>query len=230
MVKKVIVISLGGSQIIRDGKVNISFLKKFKKIILKHRKKFKFIIVCGGGSVARMYINGLKSIGAKEKFQNFAGISVTRTNARFMNYFFAIDSECGIPHKIYNVKRKIKKQDIVFCGALEYHENQTSDSTSAQVAREFKSEFINVTNVEGLYDKNPSKYKNAKLIKEISWDNFYKMASAIKFSPGQHFVLDTGAAKIILKRKIKTYIIGNNLKNLDKLLLKKKFFGTTIFG
>jgi uridylate kinase len=35
-------------------------LKEFKKVILFNREKYKFVIVCGGGSIARKYINALK--------------------------------------------------------------------------------------------------------------------------------------------------------------------------
>jgi len=227
MKKKVIVLSLGGSLIIPNN-VNIKYLKEFKKVILKNTKKYKFVIVCGGGSVARKYISALKESKINEKLQSFSGISATRMNARFMNYFFKINPEHGIPHTMKVLKKYIKKQDIVFCGALEYKPNQTSDSTSAGIAKYFKTIFINLTNVKGLYDKNPAKYKNAKFIKEISWKEFDDMANKMKFKPGQHFVLDQTASKIIMENKIPTYIIGENMKELDNLLHNKKFKGTVI--
>jgi uridylate kinase len=229
MKKKVIVLSLGGSLIIPDN-VNIKYLKEFKKVILKNTRKYKFVIVCGGGSIARKYISALKESKANEKFQSFSGISATRMNARFMNYFFKINPEHGIPHTIKILKKYIKKQDIVFCGALEYKPNQTSDSTAAGIAKYFKTKFINLTNVRGLYDKNPAKYKNAKFIKEISWKEFDKMANKSKFQPGQHFVLDQTASGVILRNKIPTYIIGKDLKQFDNLLKNKKFKGTKIEG
>ena len=187
MKKKVIVLSLGGSLIIPD-KVDAKFLKELKKIILKNTKKYKFIIVCGGGSIARKYISVLRETKINEKLQSLAGISATRMNARFMNYFFNINPEKGIPHKMRELKRYLKKQDIIFCGALEYKPKQTSDSTAAEIAKYFKANFINLTNVQGLYNKNPMKYKDAKFISKISWKDFDKMAHKEKFKPGQHFV------------------------------------------
>lgn len=227
MKKKVIILSLGGSLIIPD-KINVKFLKEFKKIIIKNTKINKFIIVCGGGNVARRYISALKTEGINQKFQNFAGISATRMNARFVNYFFNQDSEWGIPVKIKDIEKYLKKQDIVFTGALEYRPHQTSDSTATEIAQKFKTIFINLTNIKGLYNKNPAKYKNAKFIPKISWEDFYKMANKIEFKPGQHFVLDQTASKIILKNKIKTYIIGKDLKQLDNFLNNKNFVGTII--
>lgn len=225
MKKQTIVLSLGGSQIIPD-KINTTYLKKLKQIIKKNSDKYKFIIVCGGGSLARKYIS---AINPKNKhFQSLSGIAATRTNARFMNYFFNQEPKDGIPLKMKQVKKQTKKQNIIFCGALGYRPNQTSDGTAAQIALTLKTKFINLTNVKGLYDKNPKKYKNAKFIKTISWQSFDKMANKIKFHPGQHFVLDQNASKIIKKHKIPTYILGLDTKQLDNLLNNKKFIGTTI--
>ena len=227
MKKRIIVISLGGSLIVPD-KVNAWFLGKFRKVIKRNANKYKFIIVCGGGSVARKYISALEESGANPKLQSLAGISATRMNARFMSYFFGLNPERGIPHRMKEIKKYLKRQDVVFCGALEYKPNQTSDSTSAEIAEKFNSDFINLTDVSGLYDKNPKKFKDAKFIPEISWGKFNSIANKMKFIPGQHFVLDQTASGIIMKKRIKTYILGKNLNNLDALLKGKKFMGSVI--
>ncbi|MFH1325544.1 MAG: UMP kinase [archaeon] len=227
MKKEIIVLSLGGSLIIPD-EINLEYLKKFRKVIRKNTRKYQFIIVCGGGNIARKYISALRESGISEELQSFAGISATRTNARFMSYFFNQNPKSGIPQKMENVKKYLRKQNIVFCGALDYKPKQTSDSTSAQIAEHLKTRFINLTDVKGLYDKNPKQFRNARLISKISWKDLYKMARKIKYKPGQHFVLDQNAAKIIMNKKIPTYIMGNDLKQLDNLLNGRKFMGTII--
>jgi uridylate kinase len=229
MKKEVIVLSLGGSLIIPED-IAISYLKKFRSTILKNTKTHKFIIVCGGGSIARKYIYALRDAGLNEEFQSFSGISATRMNARFMSYLFKLNPERGIPHTMKTLKRYIKKQDVIFCGALEYQPHQTSDSTAAHIAKIFRTDFINLTNVSGLYTKDPTKYPSAKFIPRISWGEFYKMAAKKTFKPGQHFVLDQNASKIILENKIKTYILGKDLNQLANLLKGKKFKGSTIEG
>ena len=107
MKKRIIVLSLGGSLIIPD-KVNVSYLRQFKKTILKNTGKYKFIIVCGGGGIARKYIFALKELGLNELFQSFSGIGATRMNARFMNYVFNINPQKGIPHTMKTLKKDIK--------------------------------------------------------------------------------------------------------------------------
>lgn len=227
MGKKVIVLSLGGSLIIPD-KIDTQLLENFKSILKKHENKYKFVVVCGGGSVARRYINALRQIGKSEFLQSMAGISITRVNARFMTYFFGNDANEGIPHNMKHIKNLLRKNNIIFCGALRYAPNQTSDSTAAKLAKFFSAEFINLTVVSGLYTKNPLEHKDAVFIPEISWKDFYERAKKIEFKPGQHFVLDQKAAEIIMKSKIKTYILGKNLKELDNFLSGKEFKGTII--
>ena len=229
MYKEVIVISLGGSLIIPNA-IDYRYLTKFRRILLKNTKKYKFVVVCGGGNIAREYINALKKDNANETFQSFAGISATRTNARFVSYLFRLNPNKGIPHTTNEVREYLKKQDVVFCGALEYHPNRTSDSTSADLAKIFKGIFINLTNIKGIYSKNPLEYKDAKFIKEISWNDFYKLANKKKFKPGQHFVLDQHASKIIKENKITTYVLGKDIKQLENVLNKKPFIGSTIKG
>ncbi len=227
--KKVIVISLGGSLIV-PREIDVNFLENFRRIILMNKNNYKFVIVCGGGSTARSYIDGLENQKIKnlEYFQNLLGISVTRINARFMSYFFGKDANQGIPHEIKEVRNLLLKHDIIFCGALRYEKKQTSDSTAAKLAKAFDSNFINMTNINGLYDKNPKTHRSAKFIPEISHKDFLKKANEIKFKPGQHFVLDQSAAKIINKYKIKTFIIGGDARNLNNLINKKHFIGTLI--
>ena len=227
MKKRLIVLSLGGSLIIPEN-IEKRFLQEFKKTIIKNTNNCKFIIVCGGGSIARKYISALREVGISEKLQSLSGISATRMNARFMNYFFNLNPEYGIPHTMRLLRKYIKKQDVVFCGALEYKPNQTSDSTATEIAKKFKTIFINLTDVQGLHDKNPKQYKDAKFIPKISWKNFNKMANKIKFKPGQHFVLDQNAADMIMRNKIITYILGKSMNQLDNLLKNKKFKGTII--
>jgi len=69
MTKKIIVLSLGGSIIIPD-KINTRILREFKKIILKNTKKYRFIIVCGGGKTARNYMKGLENEQIKQNILN----------------------------------------------------------------------------------------------------------------------------------------------------------------
>ncbi len=227
MSKKVIVISLGGSLIIPD-KINFTFLDRFKKTLARHYSKYKFILVCGGGAIARKYIEALKEENKTEYELSQAGIRATRMNAMFIMQFFGKDGNSSLPLDMKEVKALKEKHNVVICGALRFVPHSTSDSTAARLAHYLRTDFINMTNVKGLFSADPKKDKKAKFIPKESWSDFKKRALKIKMKPGQHFVLDQKAAVIIKEHKITTYIIGSNLQNLDNLLKGKKFIGTEI--
>lgn len=225
---KTIVISLGGS-LINPDKIDYDFIKKFKGLISTFSKKYKFVIVTGGGNTARIYINALKKEDINEKLQCLIGIRVTRLNAWFMTNFFNGIASKTIAKDLKEVQNLIKKNNIIFCGSLRYEDKNTSDGTAAKIAKYLKAEFINITNVDGLYDKDPRKFRNAKFIPEISLNDFYNITKKIKYHAGQHFVLDQNAAEIIKANKIKTIILnGNKLDNLRNYLEEKRFIGTII--
>ena len=83
----VILISLGGSLIVPDY-VDLGFLHEFKGVLRKHYEKYRFVVVCGGGAIARKYIGMLKNEGKSEKELSLTGIMATRMNARFLMHLF----------------------------------------------------------------------------------------------------------------------------------------------
>lgn len=224
---KEVVISLGGSLIFQDS-IDYDYLKSLKNLLLKYSKSFKFVIVVGGGKTARTYMEPLTKEGLSVKEVCLTGIRITRLNARFMHKFFGKNPASKIPKSLKEVESILKKNNIIFCGSLRYKADNTSDGTAAEIASYLKTDFINLTNVNGLYTKDPRKFKDAKFISKISFSDFYKMAD-FSYKPGQHFVLDQSAARIIKRYNIKTTILnGKNLKNLENFLNNKEFIGTVI--
>lgn len=224
--KKTWVISLGGSRIVPDD-VDSEFLREFKVLLDSHKDK-RFVVVCGGGSSARRYMSALKRLGRKTKSQSMEGIAVTRFHAGFMARFFGKEANKIVPRNMKRVKGLLGKNRVVFCGALRWRDNNTSDGNAANLAGYLGCSFINLTNVKGLYDKDPKK-KGARFIPKISWKEFLKVARKIKFEAGQHFVLDLVAAEEIARNETDCFIVGS-LKAMDLVLDGKKFVGTLISG
>ena len=194
-------------------------------------KDTKFVVVTGGGTTARKYINAYKKFKKDFDKQSSAGIAITRFHAFFMMHFFGKPANETHPTSLRKVETLLSKNHVVFCGALRKTKTpQTTDATSASIAAYLKCPFINLTNIKGIYTSNPLKNKNAKFIKNISWQDFNKMAEKIKFSAGQHFVLDQRGSQIIYKNRIPTYIVGS-LKDIEKIIEEKDTFeGSLIYG
>ncbi|MBS3089902.1 UMP kinase [Candidatus Pacearchaeota archaeon] len=227
MKRSVWVISLGGSIISsKEGKIN--FLGKFKDTLEKYYSKYRFVIVCGGGDIARHYINILSREHKSENELSKAGILATRANAEFVMRLFGKEANDKLPKTIHQVKNNLLKNNVVICGALRFTKNSTSDTNAARIAKQLKAPFINITNVDGLYTSNPLANSDAKLISFISWRDFENKAVKIKYKNGQHFVLDQKSAIIIRKNRIKTYIINSRISDLRKVIEGKNFHGTRI--
>jgi uridylate kinase len=220
---KTVVISVGGSAI-NPKTVDAKFLDKLKTVILKASKKNKIVICTGGGFIARDYIRALKN--KSNYVQDVMGIHCTRLNAMLIASHI---SKCNqeIPTTLEEIKDLLASLNIVVCGGL--RPGTTSDGTTASIADYLNADYmINMTNVKGLYTKDPRKYKDAKFIGKLSHKEFKEIIDKVKEKPGQHFVLDQLAAKICRQAKIKVAIFkGTN--NLQKFLENKKFDGTIIF-
>lgn len=221
------VISLGGSLII-PNEINKSFLLKFTKIIKDLIKNGNsVVIVCGGGKIARDYISVVNNLNAGEDFESLVGIECTKTNAALVAAFFKRFHL--IPNSLEDVSKELRKDKLAVCGALGFQPKMTSDGDAALIASHIKADyFINLTNVDGLYNKDPKSW-GAKFIPTISFSDFDKILSKIDFKAGQHFVLDQFAAKVIMREKIKTIILnGEDLENIKIFFSGEKFKGTVI--
>lgn len=227
MKKKWQIISLGGS-LVYPGKINTSFLKKFAVLILKWLKKGKrFIIFVGGGKIAREYQNGARELGIKSSYSlDEIGISLTRANAVLVKSLFR---KKAFPQVLSDPTKKIKtkKKIIVFGG---YKPGWSTDYDAVLMAKTLKEKVVlNLTNVDFVYDKDPTKFPDAKPLKKISFSHFKKIIGE-KWRSGGNFPFDPLAADLAMKEKIKIVIMnGNNLENLNNFLSGRNFIGTEIF-
>lgn len=225
---KTIVISLGGSIISsRVGKININFLKKFRRLILKFLKKgFKFIIIVGGGKTCRLYQSAASKIAKlPNEDRDWLGIHTTRLNAHLLRTIFR---KMAYPVILDEPKKPIKNNWRLLI-ASGWRPGHSTDYIAVLLARRFKiKEIVNAGDVPFVYDKDPDIYQNARAFKEISWSDFRRIVGS-KWSPGLSTPFDPVAAKLAEKLKIRVFIIkGTEIKNFEKLLLGKKFKGTII--
>lgn len=226
--EKIIVISLGGSIVSpKVGKINIVFLKKFRKLILKLiKRRFKFIVIVGGGKTSRLYQKSAsKVIEVSNEDKDWLGIHATRLNAHLVRTIF---QKAAYPIILDDPKKLIKNNWKLLI-ASGYRPGRSTDYLAVLLAKRFKAkEIINAGDVSFVYDKDPDKYKNAKAFKKISWSNFRKIVGS-KWSPGLSVPFDPVAAKLAEKLKISVFIIkGTEIKNFENLLLGKKYKGTII--
>jgi uridylate kinase len=224
--KKNIIISVGGSLVVPSaGKINHLFLKKLLKLINENNYKYRFILVVGGGKIARNYIRTAKKITSiNDEQADWLGISATRLNASLLKTILANKAYKNI---IQEPSDNVKTNKILVAGG--YKPGRSSDDMAISLAIKHKAKIvINMTNIDYVYDKDPNKYKDAKKITKLSWNNFLDIIGR-EWTPGKNTPFDPVASKLAQKNNINVVILnGNKINNLNNYLQDKKFKGTII--
>jgi uridylate kinase len=219
------VLSLGGS-LVCPKEIDVLFLKKFRNFVLEWVKKGKkFLIFVGGGKIARNYQKAAKEFKVKSEELDWIGIFATILNAQLVKSIFgnfAFEKVLTDPTK----KVKTKKKIIIFGG---WKPGRSTDFDCVLTAKSFGAKrVINLSDVDFIYDKNPKKFKDAKPLERISFDELFKIIGR-KWTPGANIPFDPEAAKLAKKEKIKViFLNGRNFKNLEKVFFVEKFKGTII--
>jgi len=225
---KPIIISLGGSIIVPD-KIDTRFLISFKDLVLKEIKSGKrFIIICGGGNIAREYQKSAFKINRITKEdQDWLGIHATRLNAHLLRTIFR---EWACPVILDRPQKpilKVGEKPILI--AAGWRPGFSTDYVSVLLAKRFKTDkIINASNISFVYNKDFRKYKDAKPIKKITWQNYQKLIPK-KWDPGLRVPFDPIATKEAKKLKIEVFVLdGRDLKNLKLAINGQEFKGTII--
>ena len=219
-----IVISIGGSVILSED-TDVSFFNELKTMLKKLSKDFRIYLIVGGGKTARTYIHLGRKLNFEEEFLDQIGIDVTRANAKILTNIIGISNK-DIPVTTDEAK-KIDKPIVVMGGTTPGH---STDMVGAELSEKTNaSKFIIATNVDGVYDKDPNKFEDAKQIKKISIDKLIKEHGTEWIVAGKNVVIDGPALKIIKRAKLLTYVLnGKRLDQLEKAITNRSFDGTII--
>lgn len=228
----IIVISLGGSLIVPHH-IDWKFLKKFRELIISEIKKGKrFAIITGGGYAAREYAQAANKVtNLTKEDQDWLGIHATRLNAHLIKTIFRKYANPRInknPCTKENLTNHFANGEGIMVAAG-WRPGWSTDYVATIIAERLGAKkLINLSNIKYAYDKDPKKFKDAKIIKEINWENFRKIVGN-RWDPGLNMPFDPVASKLAEKNKLEVIIAeGKNLKNLKNILKKKKFIGTVI--
>ncbi|MEK6908068.1 MAG: UMP kinase [Thermoproteota archaeon] len=212
--KKRIVIKLSGRIFSMD---NAKMLKDYASFLVKISKICQPIIIAGGGNIARHYIAHARSSGADESTLDELGIEISRLNAKLLIYALKNKAYSHPPTTLQEVRHAVDDGLIVVTGGL--HPGQSTNGTAALIAEKINAEqFLNATDVDGVYDRDPNKFKNAKKFKRIELKNLRNMLVHEDSLAGGYDLMDIVALKIIERSKIKTRILQADIKTLEKAI------------
>jgi len=224
MNKETIIISLGGS-LVAPGEIDLGFLKNFKHSLQKYLPQKRFFILVGGGKIARIYQKALLEFGAKSNDRDWIGINITKLNAEIVKQMFLGNT---YPKIITDPNKKVKTNKDVIIGAG-WKPGWSTDYDSVLIAKNHNIKtIINLTNIDYVYDKNPSEFSDARPLRDVDWKSFERIVGS-KWLPGLSMPFDPRASKLAASLKLKVVMInGKHLDRFEDFLNNKPFIGTII--
>ena len=221
--KKRFVIKLSGQVFSMD---QTKKLKDYATFFVKKSKTYQPVIVAGGGKIARYFITHARGSGADESTLDELGIEISRLNAKLLIYALKGKAYPHPPTTLTEVKNAVDSGLIVVAGGL--HPGQSTNGTAALIAEKVKAvEFLNATDVDGIYDSDPNKNKKAKKFTRIDIRDLRNMLVREDSMAGGYDLMDIVALKVIERSKIKTRIIKADIKTIEKAM-KGQSVGTQI--
>ncbi len=224
-----IVISVGGSLIVPNGGVNTDFLIKFNRLIREEvAKGRRFLLIAGGGKLCRHYQEAGKAVigNLTQEDLDWLGIHVTHLNGHLLRTIF---QDIANPRVIQHYDRKLENWTEPIAIGAGWKPGWTTDYDAVQLAKDFGGKLIiNMSNIDFVYDRDPIKFKDAKPLKNITWEEMIKIVGN-KHSSGINTPFDPVATKMAQKLKLTVVIAnGNDMENIKKIINKESFKGTVI--
>ena len=223
---KLSVIALGGS-IMYPQDIDVEYLKEFKKFIEQLVKKgHRFVIVAGGGKLARNYQKALGEIVKTNDFdRDMVGIQATRANAYLLRGIFGKLADPVVIDEA-NKPKQLRYPITLGSGATPRH---STDYDAILLAEHFEAGTAIIAGKPShVFDKDPHVHTDAKHFTTISWKDYRKMFPK-KWVPGFGSPVDPIGAKFAHEKGIRALIInGRDLKNFERAIVGKDFVGTII--
>ncbi len=223
---KTVVMALGGS-IVYPDEIDTAFVKKFKKFIAPYlRRGTKFVLVIGGGKLARRFQEAAAKVTrVNDEDKDWIGIHATRLNAHFLRTVFR---EIADP-VIIDAREKVKRPKYPVTLAAGWRPGWSTDYVAIQIAADLGvGEVIVAGKPDHVYDKDHMKFAGAKPFHKLTWKEYQRLIPR-KWKPGLHAPVDPVGAALAAREDLTAIIVdGRNLTNFRNLLNGKDFQGTII--
>lgn len=214
------VIKIGGSTLFSEtNEINVEKIKKFCEIIGNNQDFDSLVVICGGGLIARKYISAVREFDGNEALCDLFGIDISRLNSRLMISSFKELAYPIVPHSFQELAQSLLFNKIIIMGGLQ--PGQSTTSVALEVAEYIEAEeLVILTDVDGIYDKDPRKYTDAVLLDKISPKKLHDLildsSSNKQAAAGEYRIFDAVSLQILKRSDIKVRVMsGIDLKNFQ---------------
>jgi len=221
-----LVIRFGGSVI--ASPLNPKLIGEYAELLKKLKNEgYDVVAVTGGGEIARQFIKAAKSLGLEEAVQDELAIKASRLVAELLQKKLGGEACPKIPVSVEEAENCLKEGKIVVMGGLK--PGMTTDTVAALVAKAVKADMlVKATDQEGIYTKDPKKYKDARLLRKVKIEDLEKIFEENRHKAGIHQILDPEAIKILKELKLKVVVVNGFKPENVELAVKGEAVGTLL--
>ena len=229
--KKTVLIKLSGEALANNKGHGLDFdyiNLVCSRIAKMHDNRYKVAIVCGGGN----FVRGRDTNEMERERADYAGMMATIINSLvlkdvFIKLGYDVYTQSGLSISIMDdidsekAKMALDSGKIIVFGGGIGKPYYSTDTAAAFRAREIEADLIiKLTNVDGVYDKDPNKYDDAIMYKEVSFDEVMEKELG---------VMDLSAIEICRDNNIEIIVTNiNDSEALVKIMNDEKV-GTHVY-
>lgn len=208
-----VVIKIGGS-VVYDNSLNVNqiLLDKLKEWYFRKKDYYQNIVmVVGGGSLSRDLQEKISRYVGGQEYLHSIGMSVTQTNANLVKAYIG-DPDIIIPRRLGEAYELLvdDNKSLIICGGLKVGWSTDMDAAVfADILGE--SRVTKISDVDYIYDKDPSEVENAVAIKDMTWGEYFKLFGIKEDSihdPNENIPVDVECARFCKGKGISFWICG----------------------
>lgn len=208
-----VLLKIGGSLLYDENEnLLIDRIKSYARIIIDYPDVRA--VVCGGGLIARKFIDAGRELGSKEYLLDMMGINVSRLNAQLL--ITALGKE-AYQYPIISINDAAKMNTftdrILVAGGFEPGQSTTTVAMQFAEACDIDKILI-LTNVDGVYDKNPKNHADAKKFDRIALNELeeivVKSGGDNQSSAGEYRIFDALSAQLFKRNDFQVKLMNGS--------------------
>ncbi|MDT7879049.1 MAG: UMP kinase [Candidatus Caldarchaeales archaeon] len=221
-------VKIGGHLFSRSGVTSVDWIKEASEVLKScHTSGEKWVLVVGGGDAARGFIKAARTLGASETVCDEIAIMVTRIHASLFIQALGDVSYPNVVGSVEELRNALVSRDLAVAGG--FWPGQSTFAVAAYCAETIRArKMLVATNVEGIYDKDPRMFRDARLISRMTYSELRRLMEGSPQTAGEYRMVDAVGLSILERSRISLSIIdGRDPKRLREAL-SKGYAGTIV--